>query len=80
VKRIVAEILGTAAENVRQEHELENDLGCDSLELVEILMETEEHFGLDVPDALGEQVRTVGDVVDGVLRLMGRSDSCRGRP
>lgn len=75
VKEVVGEQMGIAADRIRAEDLLENDLGCDSLDQVEIMMEVEEHFGISVPDDVGDRVRTIGDVVDGVLELLGQRDS-----
>lgn len=71
VKAIAGEQVGIAVENVRESSDLENDLGFDSLDRVETLMEVEEHFGIDVPDAVADDVRTIRDIVDGVMRLLG---------
>lgn len=70
VKRIVGEQVGTAPEKIRETHELINDLGCDSLDVTEIAIETEDHFGISVPDEVAQHSRTVGDMVDGVLQLL----------
>jgi len=70
VKRIVGEEVGIAPEDIEENCDLVSDLGSDSLTLVEIMMEIEEHFGITVPDDLGEKVRTVGDVVEGVWQLL----------
>ncbi len=70
MRGIVAEQLGMPRETIEERHDLERDLGADSLDLVEINMEVEEHFGLTVPDEVYEQIRTVGQVVDQVLALL----------
>jgi acyl carrier protein len=72
VKRIVAEFAAMPAERIEESHVLIADLGCDSLDFVEIIMEVEEHFDISVPDDQGEEIRTVGDMVEGVLRLLGQ--------
>jgi len=71
VKRIVAEHMGIPADTIRESSNLETDIGCDSLDLVEIMMEVEEHFDIEVPDEIGNEVDTIGDVADGVLGLLG---------
>jgi len=71
VKRIVAEHMGIAADTIQDDSNLEIDIGCDSLDLVEIMMEVEEHFDIKVPDEIAEEVDTIGDVADGVLGLLG---------
>ena len=73
VKQIVGEQVAIPPEKIGESHTLVEDLGCDSLDLVEISMETEEHFGIGVPDEFVERVRTVGDVADGVLELLGQA-------
>lgn len=70
VKAIAGEQVGIAVENIRESSDLENDLGFDSLDRVETLMEVEEHFGIDVPDAVADGARTIRDIVDGVMKLL----------
>lgn len=64
---------GHRPSTIRESSNLETDIGCDSLDLMEIMMEVEEHFDIDVPDAIGDEVDTVGDGVDGALGLLGGS-------
>jgi acyl carrier protein len=71
VKQIVGEQMGIAPANIQESDDLFNDLGCDSLDVVEIMMETEEHFAITVPDDVGQEIRTVAQIVDGVLQLLG---------
>jgi acyl carrier protein len=77
VKQIVAVQLSIAPESIQENSQLEADLGCDSIDVVEITMEIEEHFDLTVPDDIGQQLRTIGDAVDGVMRLLGQNDSAQ---
>ncbi|MCC6124028.1 MAG: acyl carrier protein [Pirellulales bacterium] len=72
VKAIVAEHATFSAAEIRPEHHLENDLGCDSLDIVEISMEIEEHFDISIPDEISEQTKTVGSIVEGVMQLLKR--------
>ena len=69
VKRIVAEFTDLEPERMRPDHQLVADLGCDSLDVVEIAMEIEEQFDIAIPDAV-EQARTIEEIVDGVVRLL----------
>ena len=71
VKRIVAEQMGLVPETIREHDALINDLGCDSLDVVEITMEVEDHFDICVSDEMQEKIRTIGDVTGGVLQLLG---------
>jgi acyl carrier protein len=73
VRRIVAEQVGVAPPRIdliRESDELIKDLGCDSLDAIDIAMEVEEEFGITVPDDVSDAARTVGDIVDGVLQLL----------
>lgn len=75
VKRIVGEQAGLGPEKIQkigETDELINDLGCDSLDVIEIAMEVEEEFGITVPDEVSDATRTVADIVDGVLQLLGQ--------
>ena len=74
VKQIIAENTGIPADQIEAHHSLDNDLGCDSLDLVEITMEVEEYFDISVPDSQADAARTVTDIVSGVIKLLGCSD------
>ena len=64
VKGIIVEQLGVADTAVTLEASFIDDLGADSLDLVEVVMALEEEFDIEIPDADAEKVVTVGDVVD----------------
>ena len=64
VKEIIVEQLGVAEASVTMEASFIDDLGADSLDIVELIMAIEEAFKLEIPDADAEKVVTVGDVVD----------------
>ena len=64
VKGIIVEQLGVADTAVTLEASFIDDLGADSLDLVELIMGIEEEFNLEIPDGEAEKVVTVGDVVD----------------
>ncbi|MEM9445406.1 MAG: acyl carrier protein [Verrucomicrobiota bacterium] len=63
VKDIIVEQLSVNAEQVTQEAKFIEDLGADSLDVVELVMAFEEQFGVEVPDEDAEKLQTVGDVV-----------------
>lgn len=63
VKKIVVEHLGVDAEKVTEEASFIDDLGADSLDIVELVMAFEEEFSVEVPDEDAEKLQTVGDVV-----------------
>ena len=64
VKAIIVEQLGVAEASVAMEASFIDDLGADSLDIVELVMALEEEFDIEIPDADAEKVTTVGDVVD----------------
>ena len=64
VKGIIVEQLGVADTAVTMEASFIDDLGADSLDIVEFIMALEEEFNIEIPDADAEKVVTVGDVVD----------------
>jgi len=64
VKEIVIEQLGVQESAVTMEASFIDDLGADSLDIVELIMALEEEFDLEIPDADAEKIATVGDVVD----------------
>ena len=63
VKEIIVEQLSVNAEQVTQNAKFIEDLGADSLDVVELVMAFEEQFGVEVPDEDAEKLQTVGDVV-----------------
>jgi acyl carrier protein len=63
VKKIVVERLEVDAEKVNPKASFIDDLGADSLDLVELVMAFEEEFGIEIPDDVQEQIATVGDAV-----------------
>ena len=64
VKGIIVEQLGVAENAVTMEASFIDDLGADSLDIVELIMAIEEEFDIEIPDADAEKVVSVGDVVD----------------
>ena len=64
VKKIIVEQLGVAETSVTMEASFIDDLGADSLDIVELIMALEEEFDLEIPDSDAEKVVTVGDVVE----------------
>jgi acyl carrier protein len=64
VQEKVAEQLGVDADEDTLESSFIDDLGADSLDIVELLMALEEEFDIEIPDEEAEKLSTVGDVVD----------------
>ena len=64
VKEIIVDQLGVPENSVTLEASFVDDLGADSLDIVELVMALEEEFEMEIPDADAEKVVTVSDVVD----------------
>jgi acyl carrier protein len=61
VKKIVVEHLGVEEDKVTPDASFIDDLGADSLDIVELVMAFEEEFGVEIPDDAPEKINTVGD-------------------
>jgi acyl carrier protein len=64
VKEIVAEQLGRDVNEVTSEASFIDDLGADSLDIVELVMAMEDEFGIEIPDEEAEKIKTVKDVIE----------------
>jgi acyl carrier protein len=64
VKAIIVDKLGVDESEVTTEASFTNDLGADSLDTVELIMELEKEFGLQIPDDQAEKIATVGDAIN----------------
>jgi acyl carrier protein len=64
VKEIIIEQLGVTETSVTMEASFIDDLGADSLDIVELIMALEEKFDTEIPDEDAEKIVTIGDVVD----------------
>ncbi len=64
LKEIIVEQLAVDPEEVTLEASFVEDLNADSLDLVELIMEIEEKFGIQVPDEIAEKIVTVSDAID----------------
>ncbi|MCU0724681.1 MAG: acyl carrier protein [Planctomycetes bacterium] len=60
---IVCEQMGASKEKVTEETSFINDLGADSLDTVELVMEFEDEFDINIPDEDAEKIQTVGDAI-----------------
>lgn len=63
VKAIIVEKLGVEASEVTTEASFTNDLGADSLDTVELIMEFEKEFSVSIPDDQAENIQTVGQAI-----------------
>ena len=67
VRSILVEQLGVDEEQVTEDASFQGDLDADSLDLVELIMELEDQFGLKIPDEDAQKLTTVGQAVDYVV-------------
>ena len=63
VSEIIVEQLGVSAEEIIPEASFIDDLGADSLDIVELVMAMEEAFDLEIPDEDAERIQTIGDAM-----------------
>lgn len=68
VIEIVCESLGVNKEQVARETRFIEDIGADSLDIVELIMELEEEFEINIPDDQAEKIKTVGEAIDYIER------------
>ena len=71
VKEIIVQQLGVDAEKVTPEASFVDDLGADSLDVVELVMAFEEEFDVEIPDEAAEKIATVKDAVDFLQQNVG---------
>ncbi|AEV68954.1 acyl carrier protein [Acetivibrio clariflavus] len=64
IKKIIVDQLGVEEDEITMESSFIDDLGADSLDIVELIMALEEAFDLEIPDSEAEKITTVGDVVE----------------
>jgi len=67
---IVAEQLGVSKEQIKRETSFVNDLGADSLDTVELVMELEEEFDINIPDDAAEKIQTVGQAIEHISKTI----------
>ena len=71
VRAIIVDKLGVDEDSITDESSFTNDLGADSLDTVELIMEFEKEFDLTIPDEDAEKIATVGDAVTYVTEKSG---------
>ena len=69
VKEVIIDKLGVEEDSIKSEAHFVNDLGADSLDTVELIMEFEEEFGIEIPDEDAENITTVGSAVDYIEKI-----------
>ena len=67
---IISEQMGVSKEQITPETSFINDLGADSLDTVELVMELEEEFDITIPDEDAEKIQTVGQAIDYIKEHM----------
>lgn len=71
IKEIIVELLGVEPEKVTMDARFREDLGADSLDLVELVMEFEDRFGKTISDEDAQAIKTVGDAVRYIMAHAG---------
>lgn len=64
VKERISDILGVESDDIKMESSFVDDLGADSLDIVELIMALEEEFEIEIPDEEAEKIQAVSDVVN----------------
>jgi acyl carrier protein len=64
VRSIIADQLGITEDEIKPESKFIEDLGADSLDIVELIMAMEEEFQTEIPDEEAEKIRSVGDAIE----------------
>jgi acyl carrier protein len=64
IKKIIVDQLGVEEDDVQMESSFIEDLGADSLDIVELIMALEEEFDIEIPDSEAEKISTVADAVE----------------
>ncbi len=72
VIEIVCENLGVSKEQVSRSTNFIEDIGADSLDIVELVMELEEEFEITIPDEQAEKIKTVGEAIDYIDKELGK--------
>lgn len=70
VKEIIVKNLGVEESKVKREASFKDDLGADSLDCVELVIDFEHEFGIEIDDNEAENINTVGDAIDYINKLI----------
>lgn len=70
LKEIIVDKLSVSEDQIKPESSFIEDLGADSLDVVELVMSIEEKFGIEIPDEDAEKIRTVQDALDYIKAKM----------
>ena len=69
LKEIIIDVLNVSEEDIKMETTFVDDLGADSLDIAELVMELEDEFEMEIPDEEAEKILTVGDALDYIDKL-----------
>ncbi|MEO0258308.1 MAG: acyl carrier protein [candidate division WOR-3 bacterium] len=72
LKEIIVDKLSVSEDQIKLESRFMEDLGADSLDVVELVMAIEEKFNIEIPDEDAEKIRTVGDAVNYIQAKLGK--------
>ncbi|MEO0285482.1 MAG: acyl carrier protein [candidate division WOR-3 bacterium] len=72
LKEIIVDKLSVSEDQIKPESRFMEDLGADSLDVVELVMAIEEKFNIEIPDEDAEKIRTVGDAVNYIQAKLGK--------
>ena len=71
IKEVIADKLGKSVDEIKDEASFIEDLGADSLDIVDMIMKLEEEFGVSIPDEDLDKIRTVKDAIDYIKSKIG---------
>ena len=71
IKEVIADKLGKSVDEIKDEASFIEDLGADSLDIVDMIMKLEEEFGISIPDEDLDKIRTVKDAIDYIKSKVG---------
>ncbi|MCD6429312.1 acyl carrier protein [bacterium] len=74
IKKIIAEQLMMEPEEIKDKDHFVEDLGADSLDVVELVMAFEEEFGIEIPDEEAEKIQTVGEAIKLITQKIKEKD------
>jgi len=71
IKKIIVDRLGVDESKITEDSSFVDDLGLDSLDIVELIMAFEEEFDIEIPDKYAEKIKTVGDAINEIRKREG---------
>jgi len=74
IKNIISESLSIKIEEIKEDSKFVDDLGADSLDIVELVMAMETKFNIEIPDEDAQKIKTVGEAIDYVFAKLSNSN------